>query len=596
MAELVATLSHRPPVGPGPQVVEVYGPDGARAALGLAAPVGMRAASAPEPRWGSLQPLFGAGVLGFELAFAGVDGGVLDALRTLYPDERDVWVRLTTPTGRGTTATIDAMVSGVADGRTLAPRVRPSAPVTVEARCGLAKAEKAEATLSGGTIEAAVADALAAVGGPDRQPPAYAVALGIRPTAPVPSAGPPARVTRFDGKVAGSDSLGDYGKAGDVLDALCRAYTLTVYLPATTPAIGLGALSAGERRFYAVPRGLTGQAADAATPGGTSGPIPADVYEAGPLDWMGADTWGYLAPLGLIEFEPTPDVEEARAVLTNGLGVEMGDGETAENAAFSLVADPDLQLRLSASGRVVYDVSTAPAAAPGRVRLVLRDQDGGVHYGTAAGWQSALAEHDLALDGTIDLVVPLTLPAPGTISVVLVGETETYSPDGSAQIDVDAVFNSASLAIENADDDSPVTDVHVTAGEARFGARDATLPLMPPASALTGSGWARVTEWASDVAGSPGGPYRLFAEASAAERLAQEGARVVYVAAFLPGVYLGPETLVRFAGGVEAQAAGSPFAADVDGVAVGLQWDHTKGGTRGVWSALVTDANAGTKQ
>lgn len=586
MAELVATLSHRPPVGPGPQVVEVYGPDGARAALGLAAPVEMRAASAPEPRWGSLQPLFGAGVLGFELAFAGVDGGVLDALRTLYPDERDVWVRLTTPTGRGTTATIDAMVSGVADGRTLAPRVRPSAPVTVEARCGLAKAEKAEATLSGGTIEAAVADALAAVGGPDRQPPAYAVALGIRPTAPVPSAGPPARVTRFDGKVAGSDSLGDYGKAGDVLDALCRAYTLTVYLPATTPAIGLGALSAGERRFYAVPRGLTGQAADAATPGGTSGPIPADVYEAGPLDWMGADTWGYLAPLGLIEFEPTPDVEEARAVFTNGVGVSLPDGTVAENAAFSLEPNADLQLRIRADREAV---SAADILGSVYLKLV---SDGGTYYGTPSGWGGAYAEAIEADEATDEAVVSLDLPAPGTLYAGLVGETRDVIPQGETDpVTAEALFYSASLAIEDTDGNE-VSDVHVTAGEARFGARDATLPLMPPASALTGSGWARVTEWASDVAGAPGGPYRLFAEASAAERLAQEGGRVVYVAAFLPGVYLGPETLVRFAGGVQ----GSPFAADVDGVAVGLQWDHTKGGTRGVWSALVTDANAGTKQ
>ena len=602
MSELVFSAPFHSTVGDG--TLSVYGPDGARAALGLAGPLsGDLAAPLTAPRWGTLSEKFGGGLaLAMELAAEVVEppghAGVLDDLRTLYPDERDVWVRYEGPNGRGQTVAVDATVTGVTVGRSLSPVVAPDAPAALESRCGLAKLGEADGPATAGRpVLGVVSDALNAVGGPGRAPVAVAVALAHRPTQPAPDepAAAAARGLRFAGKLAGSDTIGDNGTAEGALLALCQAFTLSVFLPATAPATGLGAgaLAAGERRFYAVPRTRAGAALGVATHDGADdaeGAIPADVVTVAPADWIGSGTWGRLAPLGRIEFEPTPDVEEARAAATNGLGVEMGDGETAENAAFSLVPDPTLQLRLTASGRVVYDVSSAPAAAPGRVRVVLRDRDGAVHYGTAAGWQSALAEHDLAVDGTLDLVVPLTLPAPGTVSVVLVGETETYSPDGSAQVDVDAVFNSATLAIEYEDGDAPVSNVHVTVGEARFGARTATAALLPRAEVLSGAAWSDVEAWGSDVAsgagGGPGGPYALLPEATAAERLAQEGARLRFVRAFLPGRFYGPETRLVFAG--RDTDPDSPFPTAVPAVAVGLAWDHGTdpergAGTDGLW-------------
>lgn len=580
MSERVIVSTWRGPLGTA--TLSVYGPTGARAEVGVGSEQTLTLLEAPGALWGTLTPKYGGGILAHELTFRLSDpDGVLDALRTAYDDEADVYATLETADGRGGTAYAHAKITGVTAARTLSPRVDTLAAVEAEARCGLAKMAEADAAASEDeTVLSVLVSALSAAEPTDGV--ACAVALALRPSDPAPDGGDaaaPKRV-RFTGKVAGSDSLGDNGTAEDAALAMAGTFTLSLFQPARWPALSLAGIGAGEPRFYALPRSRVGLGLSVLDHDGTAGTLPAASYSAPSSTRYADGEWGYLPRLGRLEFEPTPDVAEAKASATEGLGVAVPAGTTYSTAAFSLVPDADLQLRLTVS-RERYTDSPGQDETPGHVAVRLEGSDGTTYYGTASGWGTGV---DYAIDGesgspTTEAVIPLTLPASGTVFIDLVGDTATINPDPGPSYDVDAVFNSAALAIENEADDSPVTDVHVTVGNAGYGARTASVPLMPSAEVYASSSWQAVTTWESDVSG--GSAYALLSEATAAERLATEGGRLRYVRATLHGVLLGPETRVVFPG--TSTDAASPFPSSVACVAVGLRWDLARGCTEGLW-------------
>ena len=525
-------------------------------------------------RYGRMQPGFGGGTLpsATELPFEDPGGVLASLFAGLDHDEAAYYVRVSGPNGRGGTFRWEGAPMQAELGGANAPLVYPRGRRLLRAYDRLGAAADTPGRFTAHRLDV-VLSRLALL-----QPTWRLRAL--LSAWPEEAADRLPRRVRFPEELAG-DGGGDYGTLEDQLAVVLRAWGLALYQPTDWTE------EAGPR-FELLPRYAVGQGVPA---GAYEYPL-SDAPEAADavailartlllLDW-GADEGGVGAvrQVGTVTFRGSGAVS-----LTTDPRFEDPDRYWDAGGADPHALAPGERL-----GQRLADVTATPGV---RVRLTLRQQ-------TFAGDTPRPGAAVLTVtepDGTVH-ALPLSEPPeagdPGTAPYE-VSTTEDFPAAGELRLDLEGGTPGFGLPADWRRAEAHFVDAGgeglaewvATVGDGRGEAVE--LPLFADPLADDGSDLVDAT-WYSPLLGQT---YARLVEATAAERLAQQGRTLAVFTAEIEGL-VGPETRLVVAG--RDAVAHSPFPTARQFVAVGLELSLGRGTTRGVWCEAVAEVAADLRE